>query len=323
MKFNISFNFIPAKTQSEKMLKKQNITGNSSARTPLFVALAGSLVAACWGGNFSASQITMQHFPPFMTVFLRFALLCLMLAPFALRMPRPRMRDMALLSLFYITLHFSLIFLAMARGLNITSTVIATQMGVPFSCLMAAILFRDRLGLWRSSGLFVSFSGLLLIAGSPNALHYWQAFLIAIGGALAWSIANILIKKMPPCGIIPMLFWPALFCLPQIIILSAIFESNQLHLLATITTSAALGISYSAIFSSLIGYGLWMWLLQNYQMSQVVPYSLFTPLVGIACGVLLFHDPLTLMVIIGAAMTMLGVAIITIRRPKLAELEQV
>jgi len=308
---------------SDNNIKNQKDIGKNSPDFTWVGALAAIIVSACWGGNFAASKFSLLDFSPFLTVLLRFVLVSALLLPFVIGKEIPRLRDMLVLSVLYVALHFSLIFYAMSHGLNITSAIIATQMGVPFSCLLSAIFFNDRLGPWRSFGLLVSFAGLLVISGTHNVVEHWQPFMTAMLGALAWSFANIYMKKMKPCGVIPMLFWPGLFALPQMAALTLLLEQNQLWAMAHAAPSAWLGIIYSAVFSSLVGYGLWLWLLKRYQMSQVVPYSLLTPVVGIACGVLIFGNPLSQLVKIGTALTIVGVAIITIRRPKLAELERI
>ena len=56
----------------------------------------------------------------------------------------------------------------------------------------------------------------------------------------------------------------------------------------------------------------------KHTVSQVTPFSLLTPVFGITFGELFFHEALTWQVMLGGAMTIAGVAIIVIRRPKLA-----
>ena len=282
---------------------------------------AAVIVAFCWGGNFAASKFAMAHMDPFLTVWLRFFLLSLMLAPLVWKYARPNMQQMFILSIFSITIHFAFIFYAIWAGLSVTSAIIAVQMGVPFSCLMAAIFYKDYLGPWRSFGLLVSFAGLLVVSGTPNVVEYWWPFMLGIVGALGWACANTYMKHMEPTHVVNMLFWPGLMSLPQMGVLSYVFEDNQLDQILNAPTSAWLGIAYSAVFSSVIGYGLWMSLLKRYTMSQVVPFSLLAPMVGIASGVLIFHDPLGPLVIGGSALTVLGVAIISIRRPRLTRTE--
>lgn len=290
---------------------------------PIHAILAAILVAFCWGANFSASKFAMMEFPPFLTILLRFVVLVVILAPFALREKLPRWRDVAFLGLSNIILHFMLIFWAMYQGLTITSAIVATQLGVPFSCMLAAIFFKDYLGPWRSLGLAVAFIGVVIVAGTPNAAAHGGPFVVAIGGALSWASANIYLKHMKPVSVVTFLFWPALLALPVLFGMTLLFEHHQWQLLHEAHLRSWLGVSYSVLFSSLVGYGLWNWLLGKYPLSQVVPYSLLAPIVGIACGVWLFDEPLTWKIVAGSVLTMIGVGIITMRRPKLAELETI
>lgn len=290
---------------------------------PLYAILAAVVVSFCWGANFSASKFAMEYFPPFLSILIRFALLSVLLFPFVVRRKIPPLREMLVLSLLYISLHFALIFFAVYMGLSLTSTIIATQLGVPFSCMLAAIFLKDHLGPWRTFGLGLSFLGIILIAGTPDVSQHSLAFIIALIGALGWAFANIHMKRMQSTHVIDVLFWPGVFALPQMLVLTLLFEDAQLQALAQAEWSAWVGVGYSALFSSLVGYGLWTWLLARYPMSQVVPYSLLVPLFGIACSMFFFHERLTVELLIGAVMTVAGVGIITLRRPKLAEMERV
>lgn len=300
---------------------EQGTMKKEAQQMPLYAIAAALLVALCWGGNFSASKIAMYDFPPFMTVGLRFAMLSVLLAPIALmKRPYPKFRDMLFISMTLIVLHFAMIFLAMNMGLTITSVIVATQLGVPFSCCVSAMLFNDNLGPWRSFGMLVAFMGVLMVALTPNASDHWTAFMLATFGAFSWASANIYLKRLPPTPIVSLLFWPGLISLPILGAMSLLFESNHLEVLQAAHWTSWGGIAYSMVFSSLVGYGLWNWLITKYPLSQVVPYSLCVPVAGIAGGVLIFGEPLTMQIILGASLTVVGVGIIALRRPKLAEL---
>lgn len=289
---------------------------------PLLAILAATLVSFCWGANFSASKMAVLHFSPFLTIILRFVGVCLLLLPFIRRYGWPNWRDMALLSLFYVTLHFAMFFVAMRMGLSVSSTIVASQLGVPFSCLLAAIFFKDYLGPWRSFGLILAFFGVVVVAGAPDVEEHSLAFLVALIGAFGWAAANIHMKRMKETAVVPMLFWPGLIALPQMLTLSLLFEHDQLAQITAAPMQAWVAIAYSIVFSSLIGYGLWTWLLARYEVTQVVPYSLLIPVFGIATSMAMFGESLTLPLLLGAALTVVGVAIITLRRPKLAQLDQ-
>ena len=80
--------------------------------------------------------------------------------------------------------------------------------------------------------------------------------------------------------------------------------------------SALLGVSYTVLCSTIIAYGLWYFLLSRYSVSQVAPYSLLTPIFGIAIGQVFFTEELNTQTIIGGLITIIGVAVIVLRRPK-------
>lgn len=290
---------------------------------PLRAILAAIMVSFCWGANFTASKFAMEYFPPFMTVLIRFVGLSILLLPFVIRQKLPKLKEMLILSLLYISCHFALLFFAMYIGLSITSAIIATQLGVPFSSMLAAIFFKDYLGPWRTVGLAFAFAGVVVVAGAPDVADHSLAFGIGLVGALGWAASNIHIKRMSQATVSATLFWPGLFAIPQMLILSLLFESGQLAALQHATWTAWAGVAYSALMSSIVGYGLWAWLLARYTVNQVVPFSLLVPVFGISCAMIFFGERMTIELIVGALLTVAGVAIITLRRPKLAELERV
>lgn len=289
---------------------------------PIRAIVAALIVACCWGGNFSATKLALGDLPPMLLLLVRFVAVAALLAPFALReKPRPNLRDMLIVSTTLIVMQFGCLFTALHFGLSITSTIIATQMGVPFACLLSAILYKDYLGPWRSAGLMVAMMGVITVAGTPNASEHWGAFLIAMGGAFSWSVANIRMKRMNDPSVLALQFWPSLFAVPQLLALSLLFEQDQWTRLQAAHTATWIALLYSTFISSLLGYGLWNWLIKRYPLSQVVPYSLFVPVAGISAGAAMFHDPITARMLLGTGLTILGVAIISIRRPKLVEPE--
>ncbi|MFZ4541050.1 MAG: DMT family transporter [Rickettsiales bacterium] len=287
---------------------------------PIRAIIAAILVATCWGGNYTATKFAMMDFPPYLTLLLRFIGVSIVLAPFALKYGIPKLRDMVVLSLLLIVLQFACVFSALDMGLSITSAVVASQLGVPFACMLAAAVFKDYLGPWRSLGLGIAFFGVMIVAGTPNASEHWQAFILAVFGALGWSLSNIYLKKMQPTPpVIQLLFWPALFSTIPLALMSYFGETHQWEAIGRAHWSSWAGILYSLVFSSLIGYGLWNRLITTYPMSSVVPYSLLVPVVGITAGVVAFGDPVTTQVILGASLTIVGVGVITLRRPQLVE----
>jgi len=283
----------------------------------LLAMLMALTVALAWGFNFAASKYSLLHFPPFFVIFIRYVLVVICLLPFARKIDLS-VRELFILSLFMVSLHFTLVFTAIWMGLELGTTVIAIQLGVPFSCIMGAIFLKDYLGRWRSLGMLVAFSGIVVIAGTPSVLENELAFFLVVLGAAAWAATNVYMKVLKQTNIMPLLFWTGLYSLPQTLLVSLILESDHLTLLQTAPMSAWLGVLYSALVSTILGYGLWYWLMKRYDVTQVTPFALAVPIGGFSSGIFFFGEAITTDLIIGAALTIAGVAVITIRHPKLA-----
>ncbi len=56
--------------------------------------------------------------------------------------------------------------------------------------------------------------------------------------------------------------------------------------------------------------------MRRFAINQVIPFTLPVAIFGVLSRVLFFDDPLTLPILAGGACTVLGVAIIVIRRPR-------
>ncbi|MFO0389699.1 MAG: DMT family transporter [Alphaproteobacteria bacterium] len=284
----------------------------------IFYAL---LVTILWGGNFVAAKISLEHFPPVFLIALRFALTAAILVPFVTRPTRDQMRSIAVLSVLN-SLHFSLPYIALANGLSIASTAITTQLGVPFSCVIGALFLNDKLGIWRTSGLIIAFSGMLIVFGAPEIESHKLPWLCALGAAFFWGIANIFTKQVKTSSMMQLLAWMSLLTAPQLLLVAFFAEPEALATLSGVPLDAALGLAYSIICSTIIAYGLWNYLLRTHPVTHVTPYSLLTPILGAIFGSIFFGETLSMEMFIGGAITIAGVAIIVIRRPKLAMLDE-
>lgn len=279
--------------------------------------LLAILVSLCWGGNYVAAKISLSVLPPFLLLMLRFGVIALLLVPFFPRPPLP-WKHIAALALLLGTLHFGLMFFAMWFGLSVSGTIVAGQLGVPFACLLGSILYNDRLGRWRSLGMLVAFAGVLIIAGSPQIVVAFGAFLIACVASLCWGAANVWMKHMGKAPILPLLGWMAVFAIPQFALLSLLFEQGQWEAVTQARWPQWAALSYTVVFSTLVAYGGWYWLLSRFPVSHVTPFNLLVPVFGLAIAQAFYAEPMTLQFVSGTVLTLIGVAIIMIRRPKLA-----
>ncbi len=273
------------------------------------------LITAIWGLNFVVGKIGLEQIPPLLLMALRWGLVALILVPFV-EPPRGRWRGVLLVSFTLGFAHFALMFTGL-REVDAATAAIAIQLQVPFAALLAALVFKDILGWHRAVGLVIAFAGVAIIAGEPRLEGRYTALAMVIAAACIWSVANIQIKLMGNIDGLTLNAWLGVFATPQLVLGSLVLEDGQLGALAAADWRAWGSVVYQALFVVGIGYGTWYWLLKRYAVNQVMPCILLVPVFGVTSGVLFLDEALTLALIGGGGLTVLGVAIIILRRPKL------
>lgn len=275
------------------------------------------VVMAVWGANFGVSKWGLQELPPLMLIGLRFALTALLLVPFT-RLPRDKMLPVLMLSVTLGFVHFSLMFTGL-RQVDASTAAIAAQVQVPFSALLAAIFFKDRLGWRRALGMALAIAGVVLLAGEPQTSSNILYLGMIIASSMMWAVAAIQMKQLADVDALTLNGWMALFAAPQLLVGSWLLEDGHLEAIAGAGWKGWGAVVYMAVVVTIFGYGIWMKMLSRYQVNQVMPFTLLAPVFGVVAGVVMLGEGLSLLKLLGGIITICGVAIITVRRPQQAQ----
>ena len=267
-----------------------------------------------WGINFAVAKIGLQQLPPIFLIASRFLLVALLLLPFA---KRPEGQWGAIIAIAFTLglLHFSFMFNGL-KTVDAATAAIAIQLQVPFASLLAALFFKDRLGWRRALGMAIAFIGVAVVAGEPRLGGQYLALGLIITASFIWSIANVQIKQLDPIDGVSLNAWVAVFATPLLFGASLILEDGQWEAVRQADFWAYFAVVYQAVAVVVVGYGFWYWLMRRYQINQIMPATLLVPPIGVLSGVVFLGESLTVNLIAGGLMTVVGVAIIIIRRPK-------
>lgn len=276
---------------------------------PLRDWLLALCVVTLWGLNFIAVKIAVQTVPPFLLTAIRFALVAMVLAPL-FRPQAHQWKGIIAVGAVLGVGHFGLMFFGVA-GMDAASAAIITQLGVPFSALLAWLVFGEPLGMGRAIGLVLSFSGVALLVGEPS-LPSLVPFLVLVAAMIAWALSNVLVKRLGDINPLALNGWMAVFAAPMLLVLSLLSESGQAQIPARMMQDWRpwAGIAFTVIGSSLIAYTLWYGLLARHSLNKVVPITLLGPVVATIGGVLVLGEVLTWQKLVGGSVTILGVAVI-------------
>ncbi|CCG40753.1 DMT family transporter [Magnetospirillum molischianum] len=278
---------------------------------------AGALaVSLLWGGNMVAVKAAVETLPPFLLMGIRFIIVALLLAPF-FRPRRDQLPGLLGLALVLGVGHFGLMFLAVS-GMDAAAAVVALQMTIPFSALLAWIVYREALGWGRGLGVGLAFAGVALLAGEPHATGIWPLLAMA-ASTLCWAFSNVMIKRIGTIDPLTINGWVALFAIPMLFACSALFEHGQIDAIVATGPSGWAGLAYTVIGASLIAYTLWYRLVRRHSLNRIVPFTLLGPAVGITGGVLLLGEALTWQKLVGGVLTVAGVAAVQMLSGKAKE----
>ncbi len=280
----------------------------------------GFLVFICliWGFTFVAGKASVEEIPPIFFTALRYVLLALILLPF-LKPVRGNMKEVALISLFMGSAHFSLFYGGMALSDNVSAVAVATQLGVPFATILSIIWLKEQVQWRRWIGIIMAFLGVMVISFDPAIIDERLGLGMVVLCAFIGSIGTIIMKRLSAdIAVFQMQSWIAMLSWPLLFLVSALFESGQIEAVMTASPAAIGGIFYTALGASLIGHAGMYYLLQRYDVTLISPLTLLAPIFGIVFGVLFWGDDLGSRFWLGGALTLLGVLIIAIRKREFA-----
>jgi len=273
------------------------------------------LCAVClmWALNLIVTRwmVTEGGVPPFFFAAVRVGLLAAVLSPFLF--PAPRQIGLTfLIAMGLGAFQFGLMFAGLVTAGAGVAGVIG-QLGVPFTTILSVMLLGERIGLYRGAGIVMSFAGVMIIVFDPGGFSFTIGVLYLTLAAFVGSIANILMKHIDPMPAMRLQGWVGLFSFPPLLAMSLLTETGQgdAYLSGDWRVYAASVFAVAGV--SVFAHGNFYRLLKRYEVTLVSPLTLMTPVLSVILGVILLGEPLTIRLVIGAAIAIAGVAVIGMR----------
>lgn len=271
------------------------------------------LVCMAWGFNFVAAAQGMQHFSPYTFMLLRFALVLLLLLPFLRKPPAGQWGRLVFVCLCIGALHFTTLFWALGHSRDISSIAITQQTYIPMSVILAMALLGEKVGWYSLTAIAVAFSGVILLSFDPLILSQPEVLGMALVSALFQALGSVYMRGISGIGVFSFQCWTAIISLPAMLLASLLLERGQLQM---ITSAAWLdwgALVYSSVVASILGHGLFFFLVQRHPVSSIMPYLLLTPLAAVVFGVLVWGDRPGWRLLAGGALVLSGILVVTLR----------
>ncbi|NQY54712.1 MAG: DMT family transporter [Campylobacteraceae bacterium] len=275
-----------------------------------FVLFCVLCVVLLWSGNFIFIKFVLKEFDVFTALFYRLLLVFLILFPFV---KKPEKKDFLFLLLTSIVLvpgHYGLLFLSLKHTQSVGAISVVIQLAIPFSILLSWIIFADSPGRMRLTGLSIAFVGIIAMFYEPSSFKNITALLIGTASAFCLGLYFILVKKLKNLSSLSIITYTSLFGLPFIYIIMLFNDESLFSILEIKDKMSWFSFLYTVIAGSILGHGLWAWLVKWQSISLISPFLLSVPMFAVFLSAIVFKETITIEFLLTASIIILGIFLV-------------
>jgi drug/metabolite transporter (DMT)-like permease len=271
-----------------------------------------------WGLNQVSIKLTLPEIPPFIQATVRSIGAFLTIALWArYRGVSLSVRDGTLIGGVIAGALFGFEFLLIFPALQFTAASRATLFiyTAPFVvALGSTVLLGERLRFSQWLGLVLSFAGLVIAFGVPDASASGKQFvgdLMLVGAGIAWGATTLVIKgsKLRTAPAEKVLAYQLAVSIP-ILALGALVMGERMGT----PGAAALGwLAYQTFWVVSVTFAIWFAMVQRYSASRLSAFTFLTPLFGVASGHFVLGEPISWA--FGLAVALVIGGLILVNRP--------
>lgn len=274
------------------------------------------LTVVIWGTTFVATKILLEVFMPIEILFFRFVLGYIALFAVSPHFTKP---ESAKRELLYAAAGLSGVCLYyFAENIALTYTLasnvsVMVSIAPFFTAILAHFLQRDkeRIPLRFFLGFAIAITGIVMISLNGNSFELNpKGDILALAAALLWAVYSIITKEIGKAGdgIIRVtrhiFFYGILFILPIFIVSGASFSLTPLSEPRMLLPMLYLGFGASALC-----FVTWNFSVRVLGAVKSSVYIYLVPVITIIFSAIILDEPVTLMIILGTLLTLLGLFI--------------
>lgn len=293
-------------------------------RKALDATASGLMIVLCmiWGLQQVILKMAAPDISPLMQIALRSGLAAILLLPLlyfdktSQLFNRQNLKAGALVAFL-----FSLEFFLLAQALQLTSASHAVVLLYTAPIFVALGLHwklpSERLSLLQWTGIGIAFLGIVvtfLRANSGGSITDRQMLwgdLLALAGSIAWAATTITVRlsSLAQAAVTQTLFYQLAGSFVLLFGAALVFGQATIHFTPLVMGSLA----FHTLVVSFASFLAWFWLLRNYLASRLGVFSFLTPLFGMAFGVWLLGEKIELNFVIGSALVLLGIVVVSLQ----------
>ncbi len=265
------------------------------------------VVILAWGSNFSAMKLALDELPPLLFVGLRFAILIPLIAFF----PRPASwRAIVAIGALINAGQFGFLFSAMEADVSAGLASLILQSQAPLTIVLAAVFFRERVGLIQGLGIALAVAGLAGFGLASGGNVTMVGLGLVLCGSLCWACGNLVFRRLPGVDMLALFLWASLIPpLPMLALSLGLETATPWAEITSLSVRGWIAVVYVALISTVLGYSIWGTLLSRHPAATVTPFALLIPVVGLATAAIVLGERITLAEALSGLIVLAGLAL--------------
>lgn len=277
-------------------------------------------VSMIWGGTFVAGRYLAGHIDPLLAASLRFILaslaLLLFMAVARIRLARPTPRQLMQLALlgFFGIFFYNLCFFYGLEYINASRASLIVALNPAVIGLASWWLFKERLGASKVMGIALCLTGaaMVIVSRNPNALggaaSTWRGDLLIFGCVVGWGVYSLFSRELNQrLGPLQTVTWSILLGALMLTGTTVSMGRFTVEGIGSLHAPQVMSLVYLGVLGSALAYIGYYDGIRRIGATRSGVFIALNPLTAVICGALLLGEQLTVPMLIGAAVILLGI----------------
>lgn len=275
------------------------------------------LAVIFWGSSFIATKVALKELSPETIISLRLIIASVFLFITAILFKKDFSINLKSHGIIFILALIAVFHLMIqVTGLKYTTAsntgwIIGTA--PIFMAILAAIFFREKIGLLKISGIIIAMFGLLLLIGKGNITNVDliknKGDLLVLASAFTWGVYSMVNKKIS-LSYSPLMTILYLFIMMAVIIIPFNLNAASVNSVIHLSLNGWISILFLGLFCSGIAYVIWAYSLRDLESAKVGAFLYFEPLVTVLAAWVLLSESITFLMILSGAIITFGVILV-------------
>lgn len=277
-------------------------------------------VTMIWGGTFVAGRYLAAGLDPLLAATVRFVLASLALLAFLgvarIRLARPTTAQWVQLVVlgFFGIFFYNLCFFYGLHYINASRASLIVALNPAVIGLASWLLFKERLGCFKLVGIALCLggAGLVIVSRNPQLLqgtaNAWVGDLLIFGCVVGWGVYSLFSRSLNQrLGPLQTVTWSILLGTLMLTITTLVTGRLTMAALGRIDLPQLMSLLYLGVLGSALAYIGYYDGLRRIGATRAGVFIALNPLTAVICGALLLGEQLTVPMLLGGAVILLGI----------------